>query len=702
MTTKRSSLHPTSPAKADVPVELVDSRGQSVRLGRLIGRGGQGSVYAIEGEPSLAAKVYHESPLPADIADKLPAVLSCRTKEIDAIAAWPQALLFDRRRQVRGVLLPLVATSHHLHEVYGTSNRRRHFPDAQWHHLVLAARNVAAAFESLHKASIVVGDVNQGNLLIDRQMRVRFIDCDSFQISAGDKTYLCPVATPHFTPPELQAKKLRETPRTPAHDRFGLAVLLFHLLFVGRHPFAGRYYGTGELTIEKAIAERRFAFSKDKATTLVEPPPASLLLDDLPASLGALFERAFRVPEPSARPTALAWVQELEALLRQRKTCQCDPAHVYYSGLAQCPWCRIEDEGGPTFFLSSDSGSMAPLARLDNLEEKLRQLMVPAYPSLPAGRMQAPPRQRARRSGPAARFSAAEAGAALMAIAVVLCLLAGTSVWTLAAGASASLIGAAILLISPGGRSRRATAWQLEKRLEEMKQKLAGHAQKIKAGYQKRRGAFDSAVAEVKAECDHFCDADTKLENVLVLHRVSQLKQYLSQQLIGDHIQNISGMTRPMASVLQSYGVESAADVEPLKLLGVPMLTPGLTMELTVWREAVEQQFVFKPEHGVTLDYASAAGDAAVRRFKVFLARKILMAAKQLESLGVAGREQLNRELALYDEEASHTRDVAYELRDYQGSRRWFERLLNHSPAIILVTAFTTCVAGGLVYLLFG
>jgi hypothetical protein len=235
-----------------------------------------------------------------------------------------------------------------------------------------------------------------------------------------------------------------------------------------------------------------------------------------------------------------------------------------------------------------------------------------------------------------------------------------------------------------------------------MQQSLAGHAQKIKAGYQKRRALFEDSVAEVKAECDHYCAADSKLENVLVLHRVSQLKQYLSQQLIGDHIWNISGMTRPLASVLQSYGVESAADIELLKLIGVPMITPSLTMELTGWREVLEQQFVFKPEHGVTLDYASAAGETAVRRFKAFLARKILMAAKQLDSLSRAGREQLGCELAGYDEAASKTREVAYELRDYQGSRRWFERLLNQSPAIILVTVFTTSVLGGLVYLLFG
>jgi len=53
--------------------------------------------------------------------------------------------------------------------------------------------------------------------------------------------------------------------RSAGHDAFGLAVLLFHLLFMGRHPFAGRSLA-GEMTIQyagrlrevllKAFAER--------------------------------------------------------------------------------------------------------------------------------------------------------------------------------------------------------------------------------------------------------------------------------------------------------------------------------------------------------------------------------------------------------------------------------------------------------------
>src|SRR3954465_7619169 len=375
------------------PTVLLDSVSRPVHLGKQIGRGGEGGVYEIAGNPSLLAKVYHKKPLPEEQVAKLQAIVSCWSQDLETIAGWPRALLFDPvSRKPTGILMTKMDGAHQLHELYGTTNRRRHFPEVGWHHLVLAARNTAAAFQTLHSGSIVVGDVNQGNLLLDKGMCVRMIDCDSFQITAAGRTFNCPVGTPHFTPPELQSQKLREVLRSVNHDRFGLAVLIFHLLFVGRHPFAGRYRGVGDLSIEKAIGERRFAFSKDKAATLVDPPPASLLLDDLPPSVATLFERAFRCADgdTKGRPTPVEWVQELDALVKRRKNCSFDAAHVYYSQLADCPWCRIEDSGGPTFFVQAGGGTIGSADRLAALDARIWDLPEVRFPDLPSQRMALP------------------------------------------------------------------------------------------------------------------------------------------------------------------------------------------------------------------------------------------------------------------------------------------------------------------------
>ncbi|MEN0111045.1 MAG: hypothetical protein AAF805_10005, partial [Planctomycetota bacterium] len=211
---------------------LVDASERVVPLGDLIGAGGEGKVFTVQGAPGVAAKVYHKNPLGEAQENKLRQMVKLADEEVLSVAAWPRGLLLDpQTKRVRGVMMLRVADAHELHELYGTTARQRFFPQAHWSHLVLAARNAAAAFATMHARGVVIGDVNQGNLMVDAGMCARFIDCDSFQVKQRGHTFRCPVGTPHFTPPELQAVRLADVDRTPNHDAFGLAVLIFHLLF---------------------------------------------------------------------------------------------------------------------------------------------------------------------------------------------------------------------------------------------------------------------------------------------------------------------------------------------------------------------------------------------------------------------------------------------------------------------------------------
>src|SRR4051812_9290265 len=415
--TKRSS------SQLGAPTVLLDSICRPVPIGNQIGRGGEGAVYEVQGDPSLVAKVYHKRPLDEVQISKLQAMVSCWSSPLETIAAWPRSILFDATsRKPCGILMTRMDDAKQLHELYGTTNRRRHFPEVGWHHMVLAARNTAAAFQTLHAANVLVGDVNQGNLLVDKRMCVRMIDCDSFQITSKGRTFSCPVGTPHFTPPELQSQKLRDIQRTANHDRFGLAILIFHLLFVGRHPFAGRYRGPGDLSIEKAIAERRFAFSKNRTETLVDPPPASILLEDLPPNIGGLFEAAFRSNgDANARPTPLQWVQELEGLMKFRKACRFDPIHIYPAHLTDCPWCRIEDTGGPAFFVPAGGVTGVTADRLSALDDQILELRDVRFPELPSNRLAIPEMPAIRSTKATGRRTVPEWISALMVAAWVVC-----------------------------------------------------------------------------------------------------------------------------------------------------------------------------------------------------------------------------------------------------------------------------------------
>ncbi len=684
--------------------KLVDSRGVEIRLGDTIGKGGEGSVYAVESTAGLVAKLYHQRPLPADRLAKLQAMITRRTSALEAISAWPQELLHDpRSRDALGILMPNVSDSRTLHELYGTANRRRHFPDARWHHLILAGRNVAAAFESLHSAGIVVGDVNQGNLMVDKNMCVRFIDCDSFQIESNGHVFPCPVGTPHFTPPELQSQKLRDVRRTQDHDGFGLAIMIFHLLFVGRHPFAGRFHGAGELTIEKAIAEQRFAFSKNTRETQVSPPPASLLLTDLPPGLADLFEWAFRGREGNeGRPSAHLWVEQLEALIKQRRPCSFDQAHIYYNQLRDCPWCRIEDEGGPVFFVADGGVSTVSKGRLEELDRRIQLLEIPGFAELPPAKLAIPQVLKPKKRTALAKATASDVAATSMVAAASLCLLGIKWVAALAGGAVGSLAAGSYLIFSKSGRKRRAEGDKLQVQLQQIQTQLAKGAHVVHAKHQQRKSQFDQSVEDLKQAYEHYQAEESQLQDVLAIQRGSQFNRYLASHVIQDHVAQISGLTFSMVSMLESFGVESALDVDNLKLMGIPVLGPGLTLELMSWRERVAGGFKFKPEHGVSFEDAKQAGESALRRFKISQARKVLMGAKQLDAMAEVGLAETNRDLKKFNELADRGRHIANQLREFQSNRRGLERGLNSNPYVTATIAIAIPLVAWMLRMIFG
>ena len=339
--------------------QVFDHNGHLVLLGTEIGHGGEGAVFEIRGQPNYLAKLYLRERISPNkwstLSAKLPTMIQNASKDILSFSAWPVATLHSKAGgELAGFVMPSVAKSRDIHQLYSPAQRRSLFPSADWQFMVRTAHNCAVAFATLHKHGIVIGDVNQGNALVSEKAIVSLIDCDSFQINSNGRVYRCEVGVPHFTPPELQTAKLDQVTRTQNHDCFGLALLIFHLLFVGRHPFAGCYAGKGDMPIEKSISEFRFAYSRNCGAFQMSPPPFSLPLTALPAQIGDYFERAFRrgSAAPNTRPTAENWAIALHALEQSLRKCKDDSGHVYPGIVQTCPWCDIERAGGPNFFIS--------------------------------------------------------------------------------------------------------------------------------------------------------------------------------------------------------------------------------------------------------------------------------------------------------------------------------------------------------------
>jgi DNA-binding helix-hairpin-helix protein with protein kinase domain len=197
------------------------------------------------------------------------------------IAAWPTATLSTGNGTViDGILMPKIAGYREIHHLYSVAQRRKEFPEVDWGFLLHTARNCAIAFEAVHSHGHVVGDVNQKNVMVSKKGIVAFVDCDSFQVAEGLRIFRCRVGVPEYTPPELHGKKFETLDRAANHDLFGLAVLIFHLLMMGRHPFAGVPVAQADIPIEKAIQDGCYAYTRITATARAQAATARTTGDD--------------------------------------------------------------------------------------------------------------------------------------------------------------------------------------------------------------------------------------------------------------------------------------------------------------------------------------------------------------------------------------------------------------------------------------
>ncbi|TRZ54245.1 hypothetical protein D4S03_00415, partial [bacterium] len=230
------TLHMTGP--------FFDSNGIRIHLGRKIGSGGEGNVFETSSSGhTLVAKIYHK-PLDTEKQEKLRLMVHGCNDDLKAISAWPTALVHHGQKgPVCGFLMPRIAECEPIHKLYGPSHRKEVFPEADWKFLVRAAQNLASAFYVIHKYGYVIGDVNEGNILVNHHACVRLIDCDSLQVQTREHVWYCEVGVAQFTPPEIQNSKDFRMLRSKNHDNFGLAILIFLILFMGRHPFSGVYHG---------------------------------------------------------------------------------------------------------------------------------------------------------------------------------------------------------------------------------------------------------------------------------------------------------------------------------------------------------------------------------------------------------------------------------------------------------------------------
>jgi DNA-binding helix-hairpin-helix protein with protein kinase domain len=573
---------------------IVD--GRPMRLGATIGRGGEGTVYALGSDSSYAAKIY-QSPQLYDREQKITAMVQAGLFRRTSFVTFPLSVVRDRRGSFLGFVMRLVKQHRPLHDIYAPGSRKQYFPQADYRFLVHAASNVARAVASVHQTGCVIGDINHSSMLVSPRATVALVDADSFQVTHAGRTFPCRVGVPEYTPPELQGKNLSQLTRSPNHDAFGLAVVIFQLLFMGRHPFSGSVRRGETPQISEAIQQFRYVYAENRNVGM-DQPPGTPAISDFSQSLAITLDAAFSDRPQSQRPLASAWVQVLEALEGQLSKCQVNTLHFIPRDAGECAWCEMENQLGVVLFIpfvphaqlitqtfDPGAGGFNLDAIWKRIERELASLPSQLQPSLTTPTLS--PSSEAQKAAHAPQLK--NIGRGIAGFLAVILFFTNVELWIL------WLPLALWAWLAKGDQpsiSRHTfdnafvsaeTTWHRE--LENWRRRTgAFDFTKLSEELRSARAAYQGLASEQKVLIDKYRAA----------RREKQLLAFLDTFDIAHA--RIHGIGPAKQAVLASYGIDTAADITHSRVLATPGFGEVNSLGLFAWRARLEQRFVYRTE----------------------------------------------------------------------------------------------------------
>lgn len=232
----------------DSTITVYDMDGKPLQLGNRDEKasGGEGVVYTYAANPKFLIKVYKSATL--NDSEKMREI---RQRILDMVRisdfgrhdflAWPLMPVFDAQHQIVGFVMRK-CEGFSLLAFRGPASIRKHFPQWDRSDLAKVALDYIEKLKKIVAQNVLVNDFNPSNFLVDKNGKVSFIDCDSFQVPTANggvnitKTYF----SSHVAPELLQDKSRLNYARNIHHVEFGAAMTVFQILMCGLHPY--NYY----------------------------------------------------------------------------------------------------------------------------------------------------------------------------------------------------------------------------------------------------------------------------------------------------------------------------------------------------------------------------------------------------------------------------------------------------------------------------
>lgn len=320
------------------PNQVVQSRsGQSCKVGKFLGGGGQGEVYKAQwGDSDFALKWYYEQSATADQRSALEALIDLPGGKPSDKFLWPEDLAEANGVPGFGYIMRL------------RDPRYRSLTDLVMGRiqptmlaLITAGLELTKAFRSLHNKGLCYRDISFGNAFFDPNTGEVLV-CDNDNVATNRTAKGGVLGTPDFMAPEIVRMQALPSTNTDMHS---LAVLLFYIFHVG-HPLMGKrvlaihcwdlparelLFGKEPVFIFDPNNHSNAAVDKAADPTGEAGGTAIGYWNIYPPLFRNTFAKAFTVGlrDPDARVTELEWLDTLAALRDSMFRCGCGTPNFY-------------------------------------------------------------------------------------------------------------------------------------------------------------------------------------------------------------------------------------------------------------------------------------------------------------------------------------------------------------------------------------